>query len=82
MFPEQAKIANVRPIHKKDKREEIRNYRPILVLLSFSKNFKKFIQESITPFVDKFLSEFISAYRKTCSTNHVLLRLIEQRKLR
>ena len=25
-FPEQAKIANVRPIYKKDKREEIKNY--------------------------------------------------------
>ena len=26
IFPEQAKIANVRPIYKKDKREEIKNY--------------------------------------------------------
>ena len=39
---------------------------------------EKFIQESTTLFVDKFLSEFISAYGKAYSTNHVLLRLIEQ----
>ena len=38
------------------------------------------MQESITPFVDKFLSEFVLAYRKAYSTNHVLLRLIEQWK--
>ena len=80
MFPEQAKIANVRPIYKKDKREEIKNYRPISVLSSFSKTYDKFIEDSVTPFVDKFLSEFITAHRKACSTNHVLLRLIEQWK--
>ena len=28
----------------------------------------------------KFLSDFISAYRKRCSTNHVFLRLTENRK--
>ena len=66
-FSEQAIIANVRPIYKKDKREEIKNYRPVSVLSSFSKIYEKFIQESITPFVDKFLSEFISAYRKAYS---------------
>ena len=26
MFPKQAKIANVRPVYKKDKREKIKNY--------------------------------------------------------
>ena len=76
MFPEQAKIANVRPIYKKDKSEEIKNYRPVSVLSSFSKIYEKFSQYSINPFVDKFLSEFISAYRKAYRTNHVLLRLI------
>ena len=79
-FPEQAKAANVRPIYKKDRRQEIKNYRPVSNLPSFSKNYERFIQESITPTVDKFLSEFISAYRKAYSKNHVLLRLIEQWK--
>ena len=61
MSPEQAKIANVRSIYKKDKREEIKNYRSVPVLSSFSKIYGKFIQDSINLFVDKFLSEFISA---------------------
>ena len=34
----------------------------------------------MTPFVNSFLSEFISAYRKTYSTNRVLIRLIENWK--
>ena len=44
MFPEPAKIANVRPTYKKDKREEIKIYRPVSVLSSFSKIYEKFIQ--------------------------------------
>ena len=46
----------------------------------FSKIYEKLIQESRTPFECKFISEFISAYRKAYSTNHVLLKLIEQCK--
>ena len=37
--------------------------------------------ESIIPFVDKFLSEFISVHRKAYSTNCVILRLIEPWKI-
>ena len=48
MFPDPAKTANVRPIYKKDKKEETKNYWPISVLSSFSKSYEKFIQESIT----------------------------------
>ena len=81
MFPEHATSANVRPIYEKDKRgEENKNYRPVSVLSSFSNVSQKFSQEYITPFVDKFLSEFISGYKGAYSTNHVLLRFIEQWK--
>ena len=41
---------------------------------------KIFFQESIAPFVDKFLFDFLSAYSKVYSTNNFLLRLIEQWK--
>ena len=45
----------------KEKRdEEIKNYRPVSGLSSVSKINEKFIQESVTSFVDTFLSEFIS----------------------
>ena len=63
---------------KKRKGEEIKNNRPVLVLSSFSKIYQKFVQEPISNFLVQFLSEFILWYRKIYSTNHVLLRLIDQ----
>ena len=79
-YSENAKIANVRTIFKKDERTKVKNYRPVSLLNTFSKTYKRFIYENVTSFVNSFLSEFISAYRKTYSTNHVLISLIENWK--
>ena len=46
----------------------------------FSKIYERYIHNSLIPFVDNFLSVFISAYRQTYSSNHVLTRLIENWK--
>ena len=78
-YSENAKIANVKPIFKKDKRTKVNNYRPVTLSI-FSKIYEKFIYENLTPFVNSFPLKFISAYRKTYSTNHVLIRLIENWK--
>ena len=77
-YSENVKIANVRPIFKKDERTKVKNYRPVSLLNIFSKIYGRSIHENLTPFVNSFLSKFISAYRKTCSTNHVLMRLIKE----
>ena len=79
-YSENAQIANVRPIFKNDERTKVKNFRPVCLLNIFSKIYERFIQENLTPFVNSFLSEFISAYRKTYSANHVLIRLIENWK--
>ena len=79
-FSDGGKIASVRPMYKKKSRNKIENYRPVSILNAFSKIYEKYIQNSLTPFVDKILSVFISAYRKTYSSNHVLIRLIENWK--
>ena len=42
--------------------------------------FIKFEKGTLNPFVDKYLSVTISAYRKTYSANDVLIRLIENGK--
>ena len=42
---------------------------------------ERYIQNHICSHIDSFLSIFISAYRKIYSTNHVLMRLIENWKL-
>ena len=70
-----AKIASVRPIFKKGERTEIKNYRPVSILNCFSKIYERFLHNQISSFSNEFLSDFISAYRKGCSTNHVLIRL-------
>ena len=80
-FSDSAKVASIRPIFKgKGERTEIKNYRPVSILNCFSKVYERFIHENLMSSVTNFLSDFISAYRKGYSTNHVLLRLIENWK--
>ena len=76
-FSENAKTVTVRPIFKKGDRAEIKSYRPVSLLNIFTKNYGRFLHENLTNYVDTFLSEFISAYRKSYSPSHVLIRLIE-----
>ena len=45
-----------------------------------SKIYERFIHNSLSSFAENILSNFISAYRKAYSSNHVLLRLIENWK--
>ena len=79
-FSENAKTATVRPIFEKEDRTEIKNYRPVSLLNIFTKIYERFLHENLTNYVDTFLSKFISAYRKSFSSNHVLIRLIESWK--
>ena len=76
-FSDSAKLASVRPIYKKDDRNEIKNYRPVSILNCFSKIYEKFFNEQLLPFVNCSLPELMSAYRSGYSTNHVLIWLIE-----
>ena len=75
-FSENAKNATVRPIFKEGDRTEIKNYRPVSLLNIFSIIYDRFLHENLTNYIDTFLSKFISAYRKSYSSNHVLIRLI------
>ena len=81
VFPNNAKRAAVTPLDKgtKDK-NSINNYRPVSVLNLFSKFYEKVIKQQIIYFIDSRLSPFLSAYRKNYSTQHVLLRLVEEWK--
>ena len=67
-------------VQRERERTEIKNYRPVSILNCFSKVYERFIHKNLTASVTKFLSDFISAYRKRYSTNHVLLKLIENWK--
>ena len=73
-FSENAKTTTVRPIFKKGDRTEIYSQN------IFTKIYDRFLHENLTNYVDTFLSKLISAYRKSYSSNHVLIKLIESWK--
>ena len=60
--------------------KRIENYRPVNILNCFSKAHEKFLLEKFKPFINPFLSEYMAAYRKKYSNNHVLIRFIENWK--
>ena len=78
VFPDLLKIASIVPVFKKGVRLNKENYRPISILNTFYKVFERYILEQLTPFFDKTMSQFLSAYRKNVSRQNVLLRLTEQ----
>ena len=57
-----------------------RNYCPVRILNTFSKIFEKILKEQLSPFLDKNLSIFIAAYRTAYSTQHALIKLLEEWK--
>ena len=79
-FSDGAKIVSVRPLYKNKSRHQVDNYRPVSIINVFSKIYERHINNSLISFVDNFLSVFISDYRQTYSSNHVLIRLIENYK--
>ena len=77
-FPENAKNAAVCPLDKgESNRTAERNVRPVSVLNTFSKIYEKALKQQLISHLDKTLSIFISAYRKSYSTQHVLINLVE-----
>ena len=79
-YSEEPKTALVRPIFKKNERNKLENYRPVSILSGMSKIYERFIHNCLSSYAESFLSKFVSAYRKSYSSNHVLLRLIENWK--
>ena len=70
-------MACITPAFKKEDRLDKTNYRPIGILNVFSKVFERFMLDQLTSYFRNILSEFLSAYRKQYSCQHVLLRVIE-----
>lgn len=54
VFPDRLKKAIVKPLHKKNNKEDVGNYRPIALLSIFSKIFEKAMHIRITNFCNKF----------------------------
>ena len=79
IFPENAKVASIVPLDKgKPDKYGVLNYRPLSILNAFSKIYEKVIKNQLASYLDKYFSPFISAYRKSYSTQQVLIRLLEE----
>jgi hypothetical protein len=52
-FPDWMKVAEVKPIYKKGEKEDMGNYRPILILPTFSKILEKIVYNRLVCFVNK-----------------------------
>ena len=83
-YSEESRTALVKPIFKKNERNKIRNYRHFKCIISIVNGMPKIhercIHNSLTSYTVTILANFISAYNKSYSSNHVSLRLLENWK--
>ena len=79
-FPETLKKGNISSILKKGDAFDKKNYRPISILPSLSKIFERLIEKQVKPYTNSFLSPLLCGYREGYSTQHALLRLVENCK--
>ena len=78
-FPSCWKTANASPIHKKNNRNDIRNYRPISLLSNISKVFERLIYKPVYEYLthNKLLNDKNSGFRKGDSTINQLAKSTE-----
>ena len=73
-MPNQWKLAKIIPLHKKDKKENPENYRPISLLCSLGKVYEKgLLNVMTTRFGDSLPSSFQHGFRKNHSTSTAAL---------
>ena len=68
------------PIYKKESRSDKNKYRPVSILNGFSNIYERFTNDKLLSHANDILSDFVSAYRSKYSSNHMILRLIEEWK--
>ena len=74
-----SKIASAIPLDKgQPNKNEVSNYRPVYVLNTFSKFYEKIIKKQLVGIMEEYFSPLISAYRINYSSQHVIIRLLEE----
>ena len=81
--PNLFKYAIVKPIHKKDSRLEVENYRPISILCILSKILERAVYNQVDQYLkdNKLIYEFQSGFRGSYSTDTSLINLIDHIKM-
>ena len=80
IFPDQWKLANVTPIHKKDDKQLVKNYRPISLLPICSKLFEKLVFNCLYTYLNNngLITKNQSGFRPGDSTTNQLLYLVNE----
>ena len=76
-FPDNPELPDITPIFKKKNLLDKVNHTPVSVLPSISKVFEKLMQKHISDYIINYLFPYLCRYRKCCSSQQVLLSLIE-----
>ena len=78
-YPDLLKIAKTIPIHKKDSRLLVSNYRPISLLSNINKILEKLMFNRVYEFLEKFkcIYKLQFGFRTKHSTNHALINITE-----
>ena len=79
-FPDHLKNADIKPIHKKDSKNDKSNYRPISILPNFSKIFERCMHNQMYDFFQNILSKYQFGFRKGFSAQQSLMVMIEKLK--
>ena len=77
IFPNCLKNAELSPVFKKDDSMNKTNFRPVSILVCFSKVFEKLYCDQLLDFFNKVVSKFLSASRNGYSCETVLIEMIE-----
>ena len=80
IYPDSLKLADVIPIHKKEEKTLVKNYRPVSLVPTISKLFEKNMYHEIMQFIEKSLSPYLFGFRKGHSTENCLLTMLENWK--
>ena len=77
-FPDLAKRASVTPIDKGGTDKHVHLHRLVIVLKTFSEIIELSLFDQLTKHTNEFLQSFVGGYRKLYSSQHILIRLIEE----
>ena len=77
-FPNNLKLADISPVHKKGDRTDKSNYRPVSILPVISKIFEQLFFYQIDNFMDAKLSIHQCGFRKGYSAQHCLVVMLEK----
>ena len=82
-FPNNGKRAVVWPLDKGEANRIVgRHFCPVSILSASSKMYGRILKNQLTPYLDKTLSLLIAAYRRSYGTQHVLIRMIEEWRIK